>query len=165
MTFSPLVVEAGQTRQLPTDAILTTNPPAIRVSRSTNQVIATSTYTAISFDTQVFSFGGSWWSSSSNPDRITVPVSGIYLIGGFLRISASSTTHIQSAITLNGSTNIHVQTWPVSATNRPYDFSNQILHQLSQGDYLQLRFATSLGSYTISPESGVTPAFWAIRMR
>lgn len=165
MTFSPLVIQSGQSRQLPSDGILTTNPPAVRVSRSTNQVIGTSTYTAISFDTQVFSFGGSWWSSVSNPDRLTVPVSGIYLIGGFLRISSSSTTHIQSAITLNGNTNIQVQTWPVSATNRVYDFSNQTLYQLNQGDYLQLRFATSIGSYTLSAESGVTPAFWAVRMR
>lgn len=165
MTFPPLIVQSGQVQRLQSSQILDTNAPAVRVTRSTTQVVNASAYTPIAFNTQQFSFGGAWWSSTVNPDRITVPVAGIYLIGGHLRIGSSFNVQTQSAITLNGSTDIHVQVWPQTNQGQVYDFSNQVLYQLNQGDYLQLRFRVGAGGFTLSAENGITPSLWAARFR
>ena len=51
-----------------------------RVHRSTTQTIATATNTAVVFDTPLDNLGGMW--NPNQGDRVTVPVRGVYSLGG-----------------------------------------------------------------------------------
>lgn len=163
MIFSPLVNSGGQTQRLPSNGVLETNAPAVRVSRNSNYPAQSSGPHSIAFNQQVFSYGGNWWSPTTNPDRITCPVSGVYLIGGTARLSLGSQAYLNTHIELNGSTYIHTQVWQNLTTFNVFNWSNQVLWELTQGDYLRLIFSN--WDISFLAQAGVTPALWAVKLR
>lgn len=52
---------------------------AIKVYRSANQTISTGGYYDISWDAESIDAGG-WHSTTTNPERITVPLAGLYMV-------------------------------------------------------------------------------------
>lgn len=163
MTFSPLVVSAGQTQRLPSNGVLNTNAPAVRVSRTSDYPAQNSGPHSIVFNQQVFSYGGAWWSSTVNPDRLTCPVAGVYLIGATARLNLGSQAYLNTHIELNGSTFIHTQVWQNVNTFQIFNWSNQVLWELAQGDYIRLIFSN--WGVPFLAQSGVTPALWAVKVR
>jgi phosphatidate phosphatase APP1 len=111
------------------------NPPAVRVTNSGTQSIATATATALTFNTQNDVKGAAIHSTGTNPNRLTVPTSedGYYLIVAFVEFAANATGQRTVAIRLNGATTLAATTvdaaaagatqltvsllWPAVATN------------------------------------------------
>src|SRR5688572_25862554 len=60
-----------------------------RVARTSNQTIATSTSTAISFDSEIYDDGGFW--AIGNPTRLTAPVDGYYEVWACVRWANNAT--------------------------------------------------------------------------
>jgi hypothetical protein len=61
---------------------ITPDPPMMVVTGAPSLASSSSVYTALAFNAKVSSSGGTSWSSSSNPSRITVPKAGTYAVSG-----------------------------------------------------------------------------------
>jgi len=90
--------------------------PHARVRRTTTQSITPSgTFNAISFDTEVFDFGGFWVVGS--PTLFTIPEDGMYIFGGCGIWAANATGTRELGIRKNGTDIIMVCDSPPDGTN------------------------------------------------
>lgn len=77
--------------------------PSVAVWRSAAQAIATSTVTAITWDTELYDTDA-MHSTSSNTARLTAPVAGKYHISGTAQFAANATGFRAAWLRINGST-------------------------------------------------------------
>jgi len=103
---------------------------SVSVKRTTDQTIATGTYTYVSFDST--NFDTSNFFSSSNPTYITIPSDGLYEIKGLVVFAAnttgvrkgnilieSSSTYVVSSVNYTASgTGANGVSFPVSSTTK-----------------------------------------------
>lgn len=82
---------------------ITWNPPACRLTNTASQNVATSTRTAITFNTETYDTD-SMHSTSVNTDRITINTAGLYVVTAHLEFPANAGAGVrQTEIRLNGS--------------------------------------------------------------
>ena len=126
----------------------------VMVSRNAVQSITKGTLTTITFDTKGLDNGpdsplanGAWWSSGTNPSRLTAPspclvlataTGGLNLTGGL-----GSPACIQVTVAVNGATaapGVQGTKWcPLSAATGGQYGSALTMWKLNAGDYLELK--------------------------
>jgi len=142
-----------------------TDPPRCRVndSNATTSITTSGTPQVVTFDTEVWDFGG-LHSTSVNTGRITVPsdAGGTYDIGGHVQFAANATGYRELQLRVNGTTTI--------ATNRVMnlgagDATRVTIHTsylLAVGDYVELLVVQSSGgALNYSGGLSYSPIFYA----
>jgi hypothetical protein len=124
------------------------------VSRSTAQTIPTGTQTKVSFDA-VDSDGWNCWDLSPNPTRLTVPVTGRYIITGNVAFDASSSGHRAVNILKNNTVELARSDFnPVSNSIDTHSTVTCHAVTLTKGDYVELRVWQNSGSDLDIVDSG-----------
>lgn len=133
------------------------------VYRTSGQTFSASTWTAISWQSELFDTA-SMWASSPNPTRIVAPSTGYMLLGLSASISGSGFTYLRSQIWLNGASVI---------TNPWTDYNNsggswRLLNTIAaipvtSGDYIEAYVYSDAGS-TLAIEGGNTATLCAIML-
>jgi hypothetical protein len=114
--------------------------------RSTAQTITTSTQTKVEFDT-VDSDGWNCWDLSPNPTRLTVPVTGRYIITGNVAFEASASGHRAINILKNNTLELARSDFnPVSNSIDTHSTVTCHAVSLTKGDYVELRVWQNSGS-------------------
>lgn len=155
-SFLPLVLSAGIPRQLPSGDFLEIRAPRCRVVRSSNQTLVPNAETNVSFSSAQINIGGDWW-NPAQPDRITAPFSGDYLIGASVRVTVPS-----------GEVAVILKTqYGYLAPNRVprmsvNDFTPVIMATLTAGTAIFLSAYAISGSF--SYVSGFSPVLWAVKL-
>jgi hypothetical protein len=115
-------------------------------SRSTAQTITTSTQTKVIFDA-VDSDGWNCWDASPNPTRLTVPVTGRYIITGNVAFEATSSGHRAVNILKNNTLELARSDFnPVSNSIDTHSTVTCHAVTLTKGDYVELRVWQNSGS-------------------
>jgi hypothetical protein len=115
-------------------------------SRSTNQTITTSTQTKVIFDA-VDSDGWNCWDVSPNPTRLTVPVTGRYIITGNVAFEADSAGHRAVNIFKNNTVELARSDFnPVSNSIDTHSTVTCHAVSLTKGDYVELRVWQNSGN-------------------
>lgn len=139
--------------------------PAVHVRRTTNQSIDTgATFTAVSFDTEVFDQEGFW--SVGSPTLLTMPEEGLYIFGACAKWAANDTGTRELGFRLDGGTIIRIDDQPVESTSgatlTPWmNLSYQ--YRLNAGSTLELvARQESGGALNLVAEADDSITFWAI---
>jgi hypothetical protein len=104
-------------------------------------------------------------STSSNTSRITVPISGWYLVTGHIRFAANATGYRQAAIRYGGSNYLALQ-----ADNNPDGANTTImslatLYYLAASDYIELvAFQDSGGNLNVVSTAQYSPELAVMRL-
>jgi hypothetical protein len=115
-------------------------------SRSTNQTITTSTQTKVIFDA-VDSDGWNCWDVSPNPTRLTVPVTGRYIVTANVAFEAASAGHRAINIFKNNTVELARSDFmPVSNSVDTHSTVTCHAVSLTKGDYVELRVWHNRGS-------------------
>jgi hypothetical protein len=88
---------------------LSSSIPAVRVTRNSNQTISNNTWTALAFDTEHYDTAA-MHDNTTNNNRLTAPVTGIYLI----------TAHLDWAYQQQGTRELSVWSGTTIANSGPY---------------------------------------------
>ena len=136
-----------------------------RIRRTTNQLIANSTETAISFDVEDFD-QGNMADLAAQPTRITIATAGIYLVGGWNAWAANTAGDRAIRVIKNGEAvadGIVQQDSPApnGAGVEPTRALNTIF-KFAAGDYIELVIVQSSGINLNSLTRPYGPAFWVI---
>jgi hypothetical protein len=139
-------------------------PPAARVYNSANISITNNTVTALTFDSERWD-NGDLHSTSANTSRLTAPITGLYEIGGCVRIAANATGIRSAMIRLNGTTDIASITEPTPSAGAASDFNPSTPYQLAAGDYVELTvYQNSGGALNVTAAGNFSPEFWMVRL-
>lgn len=138
-------------------------PYSIVKRNASHQSIATATLTSITFD-QVRS-GLTWWASTPNPTRLTVPSAGTYLVGGALEFDLSGNGTRQGAIHKNGSDLCElVGGWVPYATDNTVLSIGGVPVVCAANDYFELKAWQTSGVALNAVSDTNSPLLWAVRI-
>ena len=116
------------------------------VTRTTTQAITTDTQTKISFDS-VDSDDWNCWDLSPNPTRLTVPVTGRYIVTANVSFEAASPGHRAINIYKNNTTELARSDFlPVSNSIDTHSTVTTHALTLTKNDYVELRVWQNSGS-------------------
>lgn len=116
------------------------------VTRTTTQAITTATQTKISFDS-VDSDDWNCWDLSPNPTRLTVPVTGRYIVTANVSFEAASPGHRAINIYKNNTTELARSDFlPVSNSIDTHSTVTTHALTLTKNDYVELRVWQNSGS-------------------
>jgi hypothetical protein len=129
--------------------------------KTADQNISTSTYTAITFDSEVLDTDA-FHSTSSNTERITIPTGkgGKYLITAVIDYVANASNSRRNLVTLNGAVGVGTAICDQRTggfSGAPSEISFVGIYPLAAGDYIQLNAFQDSGS-TIAAQ-GFSTAF------
>jgi hypothetical protein len=128
-----------------------------RVYNSANISIANATFTDLTFDSERFD-DSAFHSTVTNTGRLTIPVTGTYVIAAAVRFASNTTGARQTRILLNGTTMI-VRDLRSASTGLVYVSMTTIYH-LTAGDYLTLNvYQDSGGALNVEVEGNWSPEF------
>lgn len=140
--------------------------PRCFVTRSTDQTLADSTSTAITFDTERFDIGA-MHDTGSNTSRLTVPTGGdgVYLIMAMVSFATNSTGLRSVALKKNGTTNTtSVQAAGASGSN-PTNVPVMVIDALVATDYYEtVAFQSSGGNLAVSSGANNGVQFMAVKL-
>jgi hypothetical protein len=130
---------------------ITPDPPMMLVTGSPTLASHATSYFAMPFSTKVSSSGGTSWSSSSNPSRITVPKAGTYAVSGrAIWPGALGTADARGEVHVNGA-----QALTRFSTERASGGSMSSvcagMEVLNAGDYVEIFFNQNSGSTLTVP--------------
>lgn len=137
--------------------------PTARVSHSTDQATGNGSYSTLSFNqegaTDFDSFA--MHSTSSNTSRITVPQTGIYLVGAVVAFTASATGNRLLQALVNGTTVVSrvASSSTLSASVATY-LELTVPVSLVAGNYVELQADGGTASINALAVAGVSPVFW-----
>jgi len=136
-----------------------------QAKRTTNQTISNNTETALSFDAENYDTD-SYHDNSTNPTRLTVPATGIYLITGAIYwTSAINSATILLGIKKNASDWIAIQNQPETGAGNQ-GFVIATIASLTASDYVELRVHQSSGSSKdVTGNVTYSPIFTIERLR
>ena len=160
MTFPPLVLENGFPVRLPSNGALLPNQPSCRVWRATNQSILASVETNVSFSNAIFESVSDWW-DSSQPDRITFPYSGIYLIGVSIRVQGGTGTAAVAYLKVD---NTYVGSERLENGGSLQDFSLTSLVSVLAGQKAYLSALQAGANRNIMSIDQMSPILWATKV-
>lgn len=140
--------------------------PAALVHNSGVQATASGSFTAITFDTEVFDVHG-FHDAGANTERLTVPAGygGTYLVGAHVSTAANG-TGIREAYIYRNAAQVGEGTriTSPSGTERASMMVVTLL-ALAAGDYVDVRVGqTSGGSLNTYRINNLTPKLWAVRI-
>lgn len=145
-------------------AWLGTDKPSARAFHSTTQSIASGSYVALAFNSELYD-GAGMHSTVSNTGRLTVPAGagGKYSIGGCAELAASPGNPVRRGIQIrvNGATVIARDEADRNPSNdAPMSISTEYF--LAAGSYVELMVMQNTGvSINALASGGYSPHFWA----
>lgn len=132
--------------------------PMCRVYRTTTQVITNSSNTALTFDAEEFDTA-SMHSTVTNTSRITIPVTGIYQIGGNVLWEGSATGARSLFLLVDSSDIIQFANNPGAAGGQSQQVTTMV--NLSASQYVELYVAQfSGGDLDVQFAADYSPSFW-----
>ena len=137
-----------------------------RVYNSAVQSIATSTDTAITFNSERYDTDA-YHDTASNTSRLTVPTGqgGTYIIGWTLGYAANVTGTRSAGVKLNGTTFINYDRRPTAAGGNPSHLIGNVIYRLVATDYVELiGFQDSGGALNTVQGANYSPEFWIQRI-
>lgn len=157
---------AGQARPLQTDAagrlVVVTQRPVVgaRVYHNADQSIPSGAWTALAFNSEVTDSDG-LHSLAANPERLTAPSAGMYLVGGGVTLDSAAAGRRGLAVQLNGSSDLVLSVTPaVSGGYTRLAVCTLVL--LAAGEYVTLRaFQDSGAALNALALADASPIFWA----
>lgn len=129
------------------------NPPSIKVARTTNQSVNNGTQTSVIYNASDLWDTPSGHSTSTNPERITVPDAGLYLIGAHVNWAANATGDRVVFLSLFGVGGIPggAMDIPAVAGGRPTEMVVQTLTKFTAGQTFTVEtFQTFGGALNIA---------------
>lgn len=133
----------------------------VRVSLGSTTSIANNTATALSFTTEVFDTDG-YHDNSTNPDRLTAPSDGYYLVGASVLWDFAQAGYRDVSLTMNGTT---FTDQGISIPATPSTAASQSLSGLvfaAAGNYFQaFVLQTTGGPINVGGAFGGFSYFWA----
>lgn len=139
-------------------------PPTCKVRHSANQSILDTTYTTLTFDTELWDHADFPMHAAGNPTRLTAPVAGKYLVSGSAEFASNATGLREVVLYFNGTT-IHtrVQIAALSGAVTVLNITDQL--SLAAADYVELRVRQTSGGALNVVTSGVhSPILSAVRV-
>jgi hypothetical protein len=141
------------------------NPPACRVYHNATQTVATSTRTALAFNTERYDTAA-MHDTATNNSRITFPVAGLYLITGHVEwaLNADPDGLRQLEIRANGSDSqiLAIQGSVFNPASTTLEQSISTVHKFAAAEYVQLTaFQNSGSTFTINSVVMYSPEFSA----
>lgn len=132
--------------------------PACRVYNNSNFLVATSTLTAVTFNSERNDNAGIH-STSANTGRLTAPVDGFYWISANVSFASNATGFREVNLRLNGATNIGRDSKnAVNGSGTAFSFG--ALYKLAAGDYVEVVvFQNSGGNLNVDSASAYSPEF------
>jgi len=129
-----------------------------RVYNSGNISISDSAFTDLTFDSERQDTDD-YHNPGSNPERLTVPVDGTYLVTGHLRFAASS-TGVRIVRIVRGGTTVLAQQRITSLSFSVIEFSIATTHILPAGQYVTLSvWQNSGGNLNVESANNFSPEF------
>lgn len=145
--------------------------PAVHLRHDTDtaQSINNATYTPITawFNSDPLYFSNQWgmWDSVTNPERITVPLDGIYLIGWLLSFEANGTGLRRGKITAVGTPNFEIfETQIAALTGTTTQIGGTFIRHLRPGTYIYVTAYQDSGGALNSEGNNTKAQFFAIRI-
>lgn len=141
-----------------------------RVWKDADTTIGSAAEVAISFNQQRFNVGGPFHDTSTNPTRLTAPVTAYYAIGASFRLTPGNTTEtkgIGGSIRLNGTAANYISYtsgYGARADSDNFEFNMHTIWKLNANDYVELaiynqRTISIVCQSQPSGEKG-SPEFW-----
>ena len=129
-----------------------------RVYNSSNISIPTATETALTFNTESFDTG-EYHSLVLNPERLTAPVDGFYVIFGGILFASNPTGYRQITIRHNAATAIKSSRIDAVQTSGSRVVVSEVYEMLA-GEFVTLRaFQTSGGNLNVLSSNNFSPVF------
>ncbi len=147
--------------------LLAVNTDAVRVRSSVNISVPNATWTTLNFDTEVFDSNN--LHDAVNPDRLTAPADGYYLIiGNILWALAAAGNGERGSRILHSDGTLLARTGIASAPGTAYSpnpiTNSATMWYMSAGDYVVLQAYQSEGSALNVLTSELFPGFMMIRL-
>jgi hypothetical protein len=136
------------------------NPPACRVYNSASIVVANTTWTALTFDTERYDTAA-MHSTASNTSRLTAPVAGLYLITGHIAWGNNAVGERLVAIRHNDATDIaNVSLFGTAGSTSSLMKTVSTVWKMAASDYVELRvYQSAGGSLTVLFTTALSPEF------
>lgn len=133
--------------------------------RTTTQSINSAAFTAISFDSEEYDTDG-YHEGVTNPTRLTVPATGVYLVTGSFGWSTASATGSQILIRSNGTNYLSNSAIPTGHVSNAGSMTTSRIVALSATDYVELiAWQNSGGALLVQTAANYTPVFQIERLR
>ena len=134
------------------------NRPIVKIRRTAAQTIPNNTATAVTYTATVFDTNGMF--DLGNPTRLTIPITGLYLMGLYYEWPVSANTAREVFFRLNGSMELDRQSLISANAAVPNHQQNHVYPWFfSAGDYVEtLAFQTSGGDLALGVAT--FPTFW-----
>ncbi len=140
--------------------------PRVQVTNSTSQAgVVTSTWTSITFDTEIYDTD-TMHSTSSNTSRLTATTAGLYQITGVISWDSDTTNERRVRVLANGATIVAgaIDTRPTAGVAVLYHPVHGQIHLAASG-YVELQVWQNSGSdRTVARDGGTTPYFAMVRV-
>jgi hypothetical protein len=138
--------------------------PNARVYNNANVALANNAEASVTFNTESFD-EGDLHSTSSNTNRLTVAVAGLYALGASIRFAANATGYRYAYFRLNGATPIGVAIAQTNSAAVDTVCAPTAIYRLDAGDWVEVRAYQNSGGALNLITSGVeSPAFWIHRL-
>lgn len=135
-------------------------PMKARVYNDANISIPNNTLTALTFNSERFDTGG-FHNTSVNTARLTIPITGTYLVGGAARFASNTTGSRQVNLRVDAVTYIARHNAP--ATAGLVFLSISTLTSLNSGSYVEFVVnQDSGGALNVEVDGSWSPWFWII---
>jgi Tfp pilus assembly protein FimT len=116
--------------------------PAVRVQNSANESISNNTRTRVTFDTNVYD-NSSMHSTTTNAERLTAPIAGIYEISGEIEWGLSGVGQRTVIVERNGSSAVFALGQQATSGEPGQVISTQV--RLNAGDYIDVAVVQNSG--------------------
>lgn len=156
-----------ETLRFNTDAIARRLNPVLPQARVYNNAaisVANATLQALTFNSERFDSGG-MHSTTGNTSRLTVPITGLYLIGATLGWDANATGYRGLHFRINGATYIATNMTASVTAARPVFHATTTLYQLAASEYVEAVVEQgSGGALNVQASGNYSPEFWMVRL-
>lgn len=140
-------------------------PYSVVKRNATHQSIPNSTVTAISFDQ--IKAGQTWWASSPNPTRLTVPTAGLYMIGATIEFDLNANGNRGGNIRKNGTTELVELIglgFALTSVNNTCVGHSGFPVVMAANDYIELMAFQNSGVALNAVSDTSAPQLWAVRI-
>lgn len=136
--------------------------PSARIFHSVDQTIPATTFTYLTFDSELWDDGG--FHSPAAPTRLTIPQTGLYAVGCCARFLTAVQANASCAIRQNGNQTIAYESHFISATGwAGAGFNLHTTMRFLAGDYLQIQvYNAAAGNKDIAADQLYSPHFWIV---
>lgn len=141
--------------------------PNARVYNNAAITLTTGTAAFLTFNSEHWD-EGNLHSTGGNTGRLTVPITGLYLVGGAVDFASNATGYRQLAIrvtAIGGGTTFIVADERPAVNGAATQITVETMYRFVAGEYAELRaLQNSGGNLDVSAAGNFSPEFWMVRL-